>query len=110
MQTTRTEMVRARISPALKTSAEGILSSLGMNPSQAIVLFYKQIELHNGLPFDLRLPPKVLPNMATMTDNELTAEVHRGLASANKGKCRPVSEARADFRRRHAQWTNTVSR
>jgi len=46
MQATRTEMVRARISPALKTSAERILSSLGMNPSQAIVLFYKRAEGH----------------------------------------------------------------
>ena len=110
MQTTRTEMVRARISPALKTSAEGILSSLGMNPSQAIVLFYRQIELHNGLPFNLRLPPKTIPNMATMTNDELTAEVHRGLSSAKASICRTVSEARADFRRRHAEWTNTPSR
>jgi len=110
MQTTRTEMVRARISPDLKTSAECILSSLGMSPSQAIVLFYKQIELHNGLPFNLRLPPKVMPNMATMTDDELTAEVHRGLASAKSGKSRQISKARADFRRKHATWTDTMSK
>ena len=109
MQATRTEMVRARISPALKTSAEGILSSLGMNPSQAIVLFYRQIELHNGLPFNLRLPPKAIPNMATMTNDELTAEVQRGLDSAKAGVCRTVSEARADSHRRHARWTNTPS-
>ncbi|MGN0851931.1 MAG: type II toxin-antitoxin system RelB/DinJ family antitoxin [Kiritimatiellia bacterium] len=110
MQTARTETVRARISPALKASAEGILASLGLNPSQAIVLFYRQIELRNGMPFDLRLPPKAMPDMATMTDDELTAEVHRGLASAKAGKSRPVSEARADFRRKHATWANTASR
>ena len=110
MQTARTEMVRARISPELKTSAEGILSSLGMNPSQAIVLFYRQIELHNGLPFNLRLPPPSIPNLATMTDQELDAELHKGLDSAKAGHYRPLSEARADFRRRHAKWTNTVSR
>ncbi len=107
---TRTEMVRARISPALKTSAEGILFSLGMSPSQAIVLFYKQIELHNGLPFDLRLPPRSIPNMATMTDDEIDAEIQRGLDSAKAGNYRPVTEARADFRRKHARWTNTLSK
>ena len=110
MYATRTEMVRARISPELKTSAEGILSSLGMNPSQAIVLFYKQIELHRGLPFDLRLPPTPIPNMATMTDDELAEELQHGLDCAKAGNYRPVSEARADFRRRRAKWTNTVSR
>ena len=110
MQATRTEMVRARISPALKTSAERILSSLGMNPSQAIVLFYKQIELHNGLPFDLRLPPSSMPNMATMTDDELAAELQKGLDSARSGRCRPVADARAEFHRRHAEWATTVSR
>ena len=110
MQATRTEMVRARISPDLKTSAEGILHSLGMNPSQAIMLFYRQIELHNGLPFNLRLPPPSMPNMATMTDQELDAELQKGLDSARVGNHRPISEARADFRRRHAKWTNTVSR
>ena len=103
MQMTRTEMVRARISPALKTSAEGILSSLGMNPSQAIVLFYKQIELHNGLPFDLRLPPPSIPNIAKMTDDEIDAEIAKGYASARAGRVRPVSEARAAFEREFSQ-------
>ena len=110
MQAAKTEMVRARVSPALKDSAESILSSLGMNPSQAIVLFYRQIELHNGLPFDLRLPPRPILNMATMTDDELSAELQRGVDSAKAGRYRSVSSARADFRRRCAKWTDTAFR
>ena len=100
---TRTETVRARISPALKTSAEGILSSLGMTPSQAIVLFYKQIELRNGLPFDLRLPTPSVPNMATMTDEEIDAEIAKGYEAARAGRIRSVSEARAAFEREFAR-------
>ena len=100
---TRTETVRARISPALKTSAEGILSSLGMTPSQAIVLFYKQIELRNGLPFDLRLPTPSVPNMATMTDEEIDAEIAKGYEAARAGRVRSVSEARAAFEREFAR-------
>lgn len=110
MQATRTDTVRARISPDLKNSVEGIFSSLGMNSSQAIVLFFKQVELHNGLPFDVRIPPKPILNMATMTDNEIDEALQSGLDECAAGKCIPLEKAHADFRRRHAQWSNTQSR
>ena len=43
----------------LKNSVERILfSSLGMIFLQAIVFFFKQVELYNGLPFNIALPPK----------------------------------------------------
>ncbi len=48
--------IRARIEPELKSSVESILVSLGLNTSDAITLFYKQIELHNGLPFKVEIP------------------------------------------------------
>jgi len=48
--------IRARIEPGLKNSVENILSTLGMNTSDAITLFYKQIELHSGLPFKVEIP------------------------------------------------------
>jgi len=48
--------IRARIEPDLKNSVENILSTLGMNTSDAITLFYKQIELHRGLPFKVEIP------------------------------------------------------
>lgn len=31
---------------------------MGLSTSDALTLFYKQVELHNGLPFDLRIPNK----------------------------------------------------
>jgi len=48
--------IRARIEPDLKNSVENILKTLGMNTSDAITLFYKQIELHSGLPFKVEIP------------------------------------------------------
>lgn len=110
MQATRTDTVRARISPELKNSVEGIFSSLGMNSSQAIVLFFKQVELHNGLPFEVTLPPRDIPNMATMTDGEIDAALQSGLDEVDAGKCVPLKKACADFRRRHARWTSTISK
>jgi DNA-damage-inducible protein J len=48
--------VRARIDGDLKASAEAILSRVGLNPSDAIRLFYTHITLVGGLPFDVRIP------------------------------------------------------
>ncbi|MCL6268767.1 type II toxin-antitoxin system RelB/DinJ family antitoxin [Sansalvadorimonas sp. 2012CJ34-2] len=48
--------VRARISEELKQDAEDILRQLGLNTSQAINLFFSQVVLRKGLPFDVCLP------------------------------------------------------
>jgi DNA-damage-inducible protein J len=52
----KTGMIRARIDPDLKIKAEAILAELGLNASDAIRLFYRQITLSEGLPFDVRIP------------------------------------------------------
>ena len=52
----KTETVRARIQPELKGKAESVFHRLGLTTTQAITLFYKQVELHNGLPFDVVIP------------------------------------------------------
>lgn len=52
----KTDMIRARIDPDLKVRAEAILQAVGLNASDAIRLFYSQITLHQGLPFDVRIP------------------------------------------------------
>lgn len=52
----KTEVVRARIEPDVKHHAEAIFRQLGLNTTEAITLFYKQVSLCNGLPFDVRIP------------------------------------------------------
>ena len=54
----KTEMIRARVEPDLKQDAEAVLNKLGMTPTEAITLFYKQVKLHRGLPFPVRIPNK----------------------------------------------------
>lgn len=49
----KTAMVRARVEPELKTQAEKVFHRLGLNATQAITMFYKQVELRDGLPFDI---------------------------------------------------------
>ena len=48
--------VRARIDESLKEDAEVILKQLGITTSQAINIYFSQIVLRQGLPFDVVLP------------------------------------------------------
>lgn len=52
----KTAMVRARLEPDLKNRAESVFHRLGLNATQAITIFYRQVELRDGLPFDVVVP------------------------------------------------------
>jgi DNA-damage-inducible protein J len=52
----KTRMIHARIDPKLKKSAERVFSTIGISTTEAIRLFLKQVELHNGLPFPVTIP------------------------------------------------------
>jgi DNA-damage-inducible protein J len=52
----KTAMIRARIEPRLKNKVEKLFAKLGLNTTEAITLFYKQVELCQGLPFEIRIP------------------------------------------------------
>jgi DNA-damage-inducible protein J len=52
----KTAAVHTRIQPEIKEQAEGILQRLGLSPTEAIRMFYTQIALRNGLPFDVSIP------------------------------------------------------
>lgn len=71
----KTKTVTVRLDPELKEKAERILGELGLTVSQAISLFYRQVELHDGLPFDVRLP-----NATTRRALD-DAQARRGLTS-----------------------------
>lgn len=64
----KTAMVRARIEPILKDRAERILQSLGLSTTQAITLFYRQVELSKGLPFEVVIPNKTTRKTFEDTD------------------------------------------
>ena len=67
----KSEMIRARVEPDLKHEAEQVLTHLGLTPTEAITLFYRQVTLFGGLPFPVRIP-----NAAT----------RRALADARAGR------------------------
>lgn len=80
-----TSAVYARIDSGLKDDAEGILAQLGISPSSAIQMLYKQIIIHRGMPFDLRLPTSKPVAIGEMSREELDAEFAKGIESLKRG-------------------------
>jgi len=60
--------IRARINPKLKAEAEVIFDKLGLSATQAITLFYYQVKLAKGLPFEIRIPNKTTLKTFQETD------------------------------------------
>jgi DNA-damage-inducible protein J len=52
----KAEFIRARVEPQVKHEAESIFKQLGLSISEAVNLFYNQVILYRGLPFEVRLP------------------------------------------------------
>lgn len=55
----KTAAVHSRIQPEIKQKAEDILHRLGLSPTEAIRMFYTQITLRNGMPFEVSIPNAV---------------------------------------------------
>lgn len=53
-----TTTINARIDIDSKEKAQGILAKLGLSMSSAIDMFFKQVVLHHGIPFEVKLPNK----------------------------------------------------
>ena len=52
----KTETLRTRMEPELKAQGESILSALGLSTSEAITIFFRQMVMHKGLPFEVKIP------------------------------------------------------
>ena len=90
--------IMARVEPAIKEQAEGILEQLGLSASGVINLLYRQIILKNGLPFAVTLPT-ALPTMDSMSQEEFNAMLEKSLAQAKAGQGIELHEAFTSLRR-----------
>jgi DNA-damage-inducible protein J len=52
----KNDFIRARTNKSLKQEASAILDTIGLNMTDAINLYLKQITLYNGLPFEVKIP------------------------------------------------------
>lgn len=56
MDMSKTGYITARIEPKLKAAAGRVLTQVGVSTSDAITIFLRQVVLHRGMPFDVRVP------------------------------------------------------
>ena len=87
----------ARIEPEVKEQAEAILNALGIPASNAITMFYKQIILQRGLPFEVKLPEHPL-DVSRMTAEQLDTELEKGCAQRKAGQTIPAKQAFDELR------------
>lgn len=96
-----TSPVYARIDSNLKNDAEEILSTLGISPSSAIQMFYRQIVICNGLPFNLRAPAKEPVNMDKLSREEIDAELEKARKSVERGDVYTLEEVEEMLREKY---------
>lgn len=88
-----------RIEPELKEQAEAILASLGIPASNAITMFYRQIILHRGLPFEVKLPSNAPVDISSLSTESLHAELEKGFADIEAGQVEDADTVFEDLRR-----------
>ncbi len=59
--------ISARVKSDLKSEVEEVFKKLGLSTTEAIVLFFHQVRLHKGLPFEVKIPLEAkIPNETTL--------------------------------------------
>lgn len=71
----KSAVIHARIEPETKNAAERILHKLGLSPTDAIRIFYRQISLRHGLPFSVEMPNEL--TRATLEKSRNREDIER---------------------------------
>lgn len=97
----KTANVYARIEPELKEEAESILSDLGISASSAITMFYKQIIINKGIPFELKLKVKKPLAYGSLTKEQLNTEIEEGMVDIREGRTYTMDEVVSDLKQNY---------
>lgn len=84
-------VLHVRMDTKLKNNVSKILESLGLTESDAVKLFYRQVELHGGLPFDIKLPERIL------AEQKLIKELKKGEESFDRGEYYSIEDSKKDL-------------
>lgn len=97
----KTSNLYARIEPEVKEQAETILSALGIPVSNAINMFYKQIILQRGIPFEMKLPTSQVLDLNKLTKEQLHAELEKGYDDIAAGRAKTASTVFDEIRKNY---------
>jgi DNA-damage-inducible protein J len=64
----KTATVHARIDSATKKASERVLHEIGMTPTDAVRLLYRQIALRREFPLELRIPNELTASTLSKSD------------------------------------------
>ncbi len=67
--------VQVRIDEQTKAQAKKVLNALHLSMSEAICLFLRQVVLHRGIPFEVKLPNELTAK--TLRESEEGIDLHR---------------------------------
>ena len=97
----KSSSVYTRVEPELKEQVELILSKLGIPMANAVNLFFHQIVLQKGIPFDVKLPQRTPLDYYTLSQEQFNAEMEKGIASLNMGKTMSAKQVREKMQRQY---------
>ena len=63
--------IQVRTDAEVKTAADSIFNKLGITMSDGINIFLRQVNLHGGLPFDVKLPDSAQNDQGRLQKQEL---------------------------------------
>ena len=95
----RTSNVFARVEPDIKEQAEAVLDQLGIPMSNAIGMFLRQVVIHRGIPFDIKLPENMPLSISSMTKDQFDAEIAKGMEDIEQGRLYSAEDVAAEMRR-----------
>ena len=70
----QTATVHARLDHTTKMKSEAILKQIGMTPTEAVRLLYRQIALRGEFPVELRVPNALTANTLDKSDRDEEVE------------------------------------
>lgn len=95
----KTSNVFARVEPKTKEQAEIILNNLGLSMSNAVDLFLKQVVIHKGIPFEIKLEPKYPPCIDDLSKEEIDALLQEAMDDIEEGRVYSKEQVEAIFKK-----------
>ena len=96
----KSSSIYTRVEPELKEQVEAVLSKLGIPMANAINLFLHQVVLHEGIPFEVKLPQKKLLDFSMLSQAQFDVEIEKGIADLMAGRTIPSNQIKESIKRK----------
>ena len=95
----KTSNVFARVEPEIKEKAETVLEQLGISMSNAVDMFLRQVILHNGIPFEVKIPKSEPLSYGSLTKEQFDKELQKAVDDVKEGRVYTAEEIEAEMKR-----------